>query len=179
MSNKTWSESLDEMLAKLNSGEFVDQSLNEFEKTINDTVLGRKTTSNRSTNSYSSFSTTNYRTVVPHINRSVENASYSSRYDQILACLENIVYDNYPSEKQDGYKQAINYYIDEVKKNKDSLKELEKNINTDLNTYKSKVRSTNVDSFLLGYYDALLMVKKIMNNSRLARLSELNSKIGK
>ena len=32
MSEKPWSESLDEMLAKLNNGDFVDQSLYEFEK---------------------------------------------------------------------------------------------------------------------------------------------------
>lgn len=175
MSNKTWNESLDEMLAKLNNGEFVDQSLNEFEKTINDTVLGQK----NKKNSYSSFSTTNYKTVVPHIDRKVENAAYSSRYDQILSCLENIIYDNYPAEKQDGYKQAINYYIEEVKKYQNDLKALEEQVKNDLNTYKAKVRSTNVDAFLTGYYDALLMVKKIMNNSRLARLSELNNKIGK
>lgn len=177
MSNKTWSESLDEMLAKLNSGEFVDQSLNEFEKTINDTVLGKKTS--RANSSYSSFSTTNYRTIVPHVSRNIENASYSSRYEQILACLQNINYDNYPTDKQDGYKQAINYYIEQLKVHQDSLKELEQQIQNDLTTYKEKVRSTNVDGFLQGYYDALLMVKKIMNNSRLARLSELNTKIGK
>ncbi|MDO4377787.1 MAG: hypothetical protein Q4C64_01380 [Erysipelotrichia bacterium] len=175
MSNKSWNESLDEMLAKLNNGEFVDQSLNEFEKTLNDTVLGNK---NKSA-AYSTFSTTNYRTVVPHINRSIENAAYSSRYDQILSCLENIIYDNYPDSKQNGYKKAVETYIEEIKNHQNDLKALEARVQKDLSEYKKKVRSTNVDDYLNGYYDALLMIKKIMNNSRLARLSELNNKIGK
>ena len=42
MSNKTWNESLDEMLAKLNNGEFANQSIKDFEKAINDSVYGSK-----------------------------------------------------------------------------------------------------------------------------------------
>jgi hypothetical protein len=45
--------------------------------------------------------------------------------------------------------------------------------------YKNKVRTSNTDDYLRGYYDALLMVKKILNNSRMAKLAELANKVGR
>ncbi len=176
MSEKPWSESLDEMLAKLNNGDFVDQSLYEFEKTINDSVLGAQNKTARKGNVYS---TTNYKTVIPHIDRAVENAKYSSRYLHIVNCLENIVYNNYPESKKEGYQKAINYYLEEIKKHQASLKAFDQQISIDMATYKNKVRTSNTDDYLRGYYDALLMVKKILNNSKLAKLAELANKVGK
>ncbi|NLZ74930.1 MAG: hypothetical protein GX914_00325 [Erysipelotrichia bacterium] len=176
MSEKPWSESLDEMLAKLNNGDFVDQSLYEFEKTINDSVLGSQKKTTKRGNVYS---TTNYKTVVPHINRTVENAKYSSRYLHIVNCLENIVYDKYPESKKEGYQKAVGYYLEEIKKHQNSLKAFDQQVNVDMATYKNKVRTSNTDDYLRGYYDALLMVKKILNNSKLAKLAELANKVGK
>ncbi|MGN1398425.1 MAG: hypothetical protein ACI4WG_00270 [Erysipelotrichaceae bacterium] len=175
MNNKTWNESLDEMLAKLNNGEFVNQSINDFEKAINDSVYGTK----YKTNSYKGYSTTNYRTVQPYVNKAIDNTKYDSRYQQIKQCLSNIEFENYPDEKRAGYQQALDYYLAETDKYNDNLKLLEAEIKNDINTYRSKVRSSNVDSFLLGYYDGLQMVKKIINNSKNARFAELNNKIGK
>lgn len=174
MSEKPWSESLDEMLAKLNNGDFVDQSLYEFEQTISDSVLGTQKTAKRA----NLYSTTNYRTVVPHINREVENAKYSSRYLHIVNCLENIVYHKYPESKKEGYQKAINYYLEEIKKHQNSLKAFDQQVSIDMATYKTKVRTSNTDDYLRGYYDALLMVKKILNNSKLAKLAELANKVG-
>lgn len=167
---------MDEMLAKLNNGDFVDQSLYEFEKTINDSVLGARY---QSTRKGSTYSTTNYKTVVPHIDRAVENAKYSSRYLHIVNCLENIVYHRYPESKKDGYQKAISYYLEEIKKHQSSLKAFDIQVSEDMAAYKNRVRSSNTDDYLRGYYDALLMVKKILNNSKLAKLAELANKVGK
>ena len=86
---------------------------------------------------------------------------------------------NYSDEKKAGYQQALDYYLSQTDKYRDNLKLLEAEIKNDLNTYKSKVRSSNVDNFLLGYYDGLQMIKKVINNSKNDRFAELNNKIGK
>ena len=40
-----------------------------------------------------------------------------------------------------------------------------------------KSRTVTVDGFTQGYYDALLMVRKVLSNSKLARLRELSNKL--
>ena len=175
MNNKTWNESLDEMLAKLNNGEFANQSIKDFEKAINDSVYGSKYKSS----SNKSYSSTNYRQTQPYIKKSIDNTKYDSRYQQITQCLSNIEFENYSDEKKAGYQQALDYYLSQTDKYRDNLKLLEAEIKNDLSTYKSKVRSSNVDNFLLGYFDGLQMIKKVINNSKNDRFAELNNKIGK
>ncbi len=187
--NQSWNDSLDEMLEKLNNGDFVDQSISEFEKTI--------TQSNRTSTSYSSYgsngsyrtnstasskttsSKNSYSSVVPHIDRNVESATYPSRYLQVITCLENIVYDRYPYEKQEGYQSCINYYIELVKSNNNNLKPVEQEVENSLKEYKQRTSGATVDGFLQGYYDALLMVKKCLYNSKLARLQVLSNRVSK
>lgn len=174
MDNKSWNEKLDEMLADLNDGNFVDQSINEFEKVVDDTVMSVK----KATRSGSTVNVkTTYKNAVPHVNRTIEASNYTSRYSQVVTCLENIVYNNYPSEKRAGYQQCIDQYLNEIH-GTNSLKQLDNQIIEEMKVYKQKVKNTEVDDFLKGYYDALLMVKKTLNASRLARLQELANKVG-
>ncbi len=176
--NKSWNDSLDEMLSKLNNGDYIDQSVNEFKKGVDDTVIGVRKTVNK--NGKTSYTTSNsvYKIVVPHINRTIENTKYSSRYHQVISCLENIQYDNYPYDKKEGYDACIEKYINDVKTHQNSFKAIDQQIDSDMKEYKSKVKASNVDAYLQGYYDALLMVKKVLNNSKLARLQELANKVG-
>ena len=171
MSNeKDWYSSLDDLILKLNSGDFIDQSLNEFKKTVNTTVSSQgSSTQTKKTSGI-------YKEVLPRINRTVESTNYGSRYKQITACLEKIEYGNYNSEKQNGYKQCISAYLNELYNSTD-LKTLESRINSEMSEYKKKVGSQQLDNFLIGYYDALLMVKKVFYNSKLARMQELSSKV--
>lgn len=176
--NKSWNDSLDEMLTKLNNGDYIDQSVNEFKRGVDDTVIGvRKTVGKNGNTTYTTNSNV-YKVVVPHINRTIENTKYPSRYQQVLTCLENIQYDQYPDDKKQGYQSCINKYIDDVKNHQNSFKALDLQIDRDMREYKSKVKTSNVDAYLQGYYDALLMIKKVLNNSKLARLQELANKVG-
>ena len=170
-SEKDWYSSLDDLILKLNSGDFVDQSLNEFKKTVNKTVevVNSSTTTSKKTSGV-------YSEALPRINRTVESTSYPSRYQQITTCLEKIEYGNYNAEKQNGYKQCVKVYLDELYNGAD-LKALETRINSDMSEYKKKVKSQQEDNFLKGYYDALLMVKKVFYNSKLARMQELANKV--
>lgn len=177
MDNKSWNEKLDEMLADLNEGNYVDQSIDEFEQTIDDNVLSVKRATRRSYNTTATNVKNTYRNVVPHINRTVEATNYPTRYAQITTCLENIVYNNYPEEKKAGYNQCIQHYLDMVHSCQ-SLKDVDITIVDEMKEYKAKVKTTEEDDFLRGYYDALLMVKKVLNASRLARLQELANKVG-
>ncbi len=165
---------LDELLDKLNSGNFTDQSIHEFSEVINDTVKSyRQTKTTRGKN----YQRTTYSTVKPTIKANVETASYNSRYEQIMACLENISYVGYGNEKKEGYQGAINRYHELVKESPSDLRKLEIDINDDINTCQSKMRSSTLDAYTQGYYDALLMIKKIFFNSKLARLRELSNKL--
>ena len=173
-SNKNWNDSLDELLAKLNNGDFVDQSVNEFAKTVN------KTTSTQSSAGTSSrYTSTTYRSVVPHVNRTVESTNYPSRYLHVVNCMENISYGKYPASKKDGYSQCISRYLEECKNHSNNLKSVEEMVNSDMADYKARVNAATVDGFLQGYYDALLMVKKLLYNSKLSRLQVLTNKVSR
>ncbi len=188
MSTKeSWNDSLDEMLEKLNNGDFTDQSISEFEKTINQTNRVNTSYSSYGSNgSYRTNSTANtasaknsYSSVVPYIDRNTESATYPSRYLQVITCLENIVYDHYPDDKQEGYTSCIKYFIELVKSNNHNLKPVEQEVDNSLKEYKQRTTGANVDGFLQGYYDALLMVKKCLYNSKLARLQVLSNRVSK
>ena len=166
------SDPLDELLEKLNSGDFADQSMHEF----SNTVKGYNT-SKRSRGTSGSYTRSTYSTVRPRIKADVEVASFNSRYEQIIASLSNIVYDNYASGKKDGYQQAIDRYIELVKENGNDMRKVEQMVVDDLSTCMSKMRTVTVDGYTQGYYDALGMVKKVLYNSKLARLRELSNKL--
>ena len=170
------SDPLDELLEKLNSGDFVDQSMHEFSNTVNDTVRGyndarrKQGTANRYTRS-------TYSTVKPRIKADVEVAAYSSRYEQIISSLSNIVYDNYAQGKRDGYQQAIDRYIEMTQQYKNNLLHVEEQVAEDLLTCSQKMNTITIDGYTQGYYDALTMVKKVLHNSKLARLRELSNSL--
>lgn len=165
---------LDELLDKLNSGDFMDQSIHEFSEVINDTVKSyRKARTTRGKN----YQKTTYSTIKPIIRADVETASFDSRHEQVLACLDNITYVGYGNEKKAGYQAALSRYRELVEKNPSYLKDLELDVNDDINTCQSKMRKQSLDSYTQGYYDALLMIKKILFNSKLARLRELSNKL--
>jgi hypothetical protein len=173
VNNKSWNDSLDELLAKLNNGDFVDQSVNEFARTVS------STTSTASGGTNSRYTSATYRSVIPHVNRTIESTNYASRYLQVVTCMENIVYGKYPASKKDGYQQCILRYIEECKNHSNNLKVVEQSVNNDMSEYKAKVSTATVDGFLQGYYDALLMVKKLLYNSKLARLQVLTNKVSR
>lgn len=172
--NKSWNDSLDELLAKLNNGDFVDQSVREFAKTVSNTTSGYT-----SSGTSSRYTSSTYRSVIPHVNRTIESTNYASRYLQVVTCMENIVYGKYPTSKKDGYQQCISRYIEECKNHSNNLKFVEESVTKDMNEYKAKVSAATVDGFLQGYYDALLMVKKLLYNSKLARLQVLTNKVSR
>jgi len=175
MVKKDWNTSLDEMLRKLSNGDFVDQSLHEFEQTLSKATNNSRT---NKTSTSSSYQSTTYKTVVPHVDKSIESATYPSRYDHVINCLEHIVYDRYPSSKKDGYVACINFYRGEVQSNSTNLKPVENRVVSDMGEYKLKVKGVTADGYLLGYYDALLMIKRILFNSKLSRLQALSNRIG-
>ena len=170
------SDPLDELLEKLNSGDFVDQSMHEFSNTVNDTVRGYNNARKR-TGTSSRYTRSTYSTVRPRIKADVEVASFSSRYDQIIASLSNIVYDNYPQGKRDGYQQAIDRYIELTKQYKNNLLHVEEQVTDDLLTCSQKMNTITIDGYTQGYYDALTMVKKVLHNSKLALLRELSNSL--
>ena len=175
---KNWNDSLDDLLEKLSNGDFVDQSINEFEKTVNQTTASY-TDQSAAAKTKRSYKTASYRTVLPHVNRTKESMNYPSRYLQVITCLENIVYDSYPEGKKAGYQAAISRYIEEVKANSANLKPVEAEVEADMKEYKEKVNSSNTDEYLQGYYDALLQIKKLIYNSKLSRLQVLTNKVSK
>ena len=165
------SDPLDELLEKLNSGDFVDQSMHEFSNTVKGYNDSKR---KRGTNSYTRST---YSTVRPRIKSDVEVASFSSRYDQIVASLSNIVYDNYAAGKKDGYEEAIKRYLEMVQQYKNNLLHVEQRVAADLNTCRQKMNTITIDGYTQGYYDALTMVKKVLHNSKLARLRELSNNL--
>ena len=166
------SDPLDELLEKLNSGDFADQSMHEF----SNTVKGYNT-SKRSRGTSGSYTRSTYSTVRPRIKADVEVASFNSRYEQIIASLSNIVYDNYASGKKDGYQQAIDRYIQMTTQYKNNLLHVEQQVASDLETCSQKMNTITIDGYTQGYYDALTMVKKVLHNSKLARLRELSTNL--
>jgi len=173
--NTYYSDPLDELLEKLNSGEFVDQSMHEFHEVVRDTVktyddVRRKGTSSRYTRS-------TYATLKPTIEPEFETKVYSSRYEQVTTCLAHLSYNNYPQGKKDGYEEAIRRYQEMIDSNSKDLHPVEVQVNSDINTCQSKLREVTVDGYTQGYYDALLMVKKVLFNSKLARLREISNRL--
>ena len=170
-----YSDPLDELLEKLNSGEFVDQSMHEFNEVVKDTVknyddVKRKGTSSRYTRS-------TYATLKPTIMPEFETKTYTSRYEQVTTCLNNLSYNNYPQGKKDGYVEAIRRYLEMIDSHSKDLQPVEIQVNSDINTCQSKLREVTVDGYTQGYYDALLMVKKVLFNSKLARLREISNRL--
>ena len=170
------SDPLDELLDKLNSGEFVDQSVYEFNEVVNDTVKSYHE-SRRTGGTKTRYQRATYSTVRPTIKTEVETADYPSRYQQCIACLENQDYKGYPASKKDGYQEAINRYIGLINENRNDLRTVEKQCTQDTKTCQSKLKTVTVDGFTQGYYDALLMIRKVLSNSKLARLRELSNKL--
>ena len=168
------SDPLDELLNKLNSGDFMDQSIYEFSEVVNDTVQNYHQTK---TTKGKNVQRTTYAAVKPTIKPSVETATFASRYEQVMACLDNISFTGYSAEKKEGYQAAINRYRELAEKTPSNLLPLENSINSDITTSQRKIRTSTVDPYLSGYYDALLMVKKILFNSKLARLRVLSNKL--
>ena len=173
---KNYTDPLDELLDRLNSGDLVDQSVYEFNETVNDTVKSYQN-SRRSSGTRTRYQRATYSTVRPVIKPEYETADYSSRYQQCLACLQNQDYTGYPASKKDGYNEAINRYIELIEQNEKDLRPVEKQCDEDTKTCRSKMKTVTIDGFTQGYYDALLMIKKILTNSRLARLRELSNKL--
>ncbi len=170
------SDPLDELLEKLNSGEFVDQSVYEFNETVNDTVKSYHD-SRRSGGTKTRYQRATYSTVRPIIKPEIETADYNSRFQQCVTCLENQDYRGYPASKKDGYQEATNRYIGLIKDHPNDLRAVEQQCIQDSKTCQSKLRTVTVDGFTQGYYDALLMVRKVLSNSKLARLRELSNKL--
>lgn len=168
------SDPLDELLDKLNSGDFIDQSIYEFSEVINDTVQNYHETK---TTKGKNVARTSYATTKPIIKPEVETATFKSRYDQVVSCLENISYTNYAQDKKEGYQAAIARYREAVDKTPNNMMDLERSIVDDISTCQRKIRTSTYDGYMSGYYDALLMVKKILFNSKLARLRELSNKL--
>lgn len=173
---KVYSDPLDELLDKLSNGDFVDQSVHEFNETVNDTVKGYQD-SKRSKGTARSYTRSTYSTKKPVIIAAVETAQYDSRYDQVIACLSNLDFTGYAAGKKDGYQQAIDRYLELVKEHGKDLRKVEIMVSDDLSTCLTKMRSVTVDGYTQGYYDALGMVKKVLYNSKLARLRELSNKL--
>ncbi len=173
---KIYTDPLDELLDKLNSGDFIDQSVHEFNETVNDTVQGYQQ-SRRSKGTANSYTKSTYSTKRPVIKPEIETAQYTSRYEQVTACLSNLEFTGYAAGKKDGYQQAIDRYLQLVKENSSDLRKVEGFVNEDITTCSSKMRTVTVDGYTQGYYDALAMVKKVLYNSKLSRLRELSNKL--
>lgn len=173
---KIYTDPLDELLDKLSNGDFVDQSVHEFNETVNDTVKGYQS-SRRSRGTSNSYTKSTYSTKRPVIKPEYENAQYVSRFEQVTTCLNNLDFTGYASGKKDGYQQCIERYIQLVKENQNDLRKVETFVNDDISTCASKMRTVTVDGYTQGYYDALAMVKKVLYNSKLARLRELSNKL--
>lgn len=167
-------DSLDELLDKLNSGDFVDQSVHEFSRTVDDTVKGYYQQSKGTSRRYTRDT---YATTKPRVRPDVENAQYNSRYEQVTACLASIEYTGYASGKVDGYKQAVARYQNLVHEHKDDLRPVEAQVADDLATCAERMRTVTIDGYTQGYYDALQMVRKELTNSRLARLREISNRL--
>ena len=173
---KVYSDPLDELLDKLSSGDFIDQSVHEFNETVNDTVKGYQE-SKRTKGTAGSYTRSTYSTKKPIIVPAIETASYESRHEQVIACLSNLDFTGYATGKRDGYQQAITRYIELVNENEKDLRKVEIMVVDDISVCMSKMRSVTVDGYTQGYYDALGMVKKVLYNSKLARLRELSNKL--
>ena len=54
---------------------------------------------------------------------------------------------------------------------------MEEQVTDDLLTCSQKMNTITIDGYTQGYYDALTMVKKVLHNSKLARLRELSNSL--
>ena len=64
-----------------------------------------------------------------------------------------------------------------VQQYKNNLLHFEQRVAADLNTSRQKMNTITIDGYTQGYYDALTMVKKVLHNSKLARLRELSNNL--
>ncbi len=165
-------EPLDEMLEDLLSGAFNGQTLNEF----HDTVLGNNQTRQKT---HTSSQSATYNTIKPTIDAATEAANYDKRYDQVIAYLNNIDYGDYPQEKIDGYQPAIDKYIALVEKYPNDLRPVEEQLTVDIKSGNSAIRKAPDDNYAKGYYEALLMVRKVLRSSKQAKLRELSYKVNR
>ena len=173
--NRSYSDPLDELLDKLTSGYYVDQSINEFSDVVNDTVKSYQRATGRvgSNNTRKNL----YREIKPKVVPSVDTAAYDSRYAQVVAWLNNIDYSGYSDEKADGYRKAISRYLELVESNKNDLRPVEQQISNDITALQRQLRNASAEPYLFGYYDAALMAKKVIFNSKLARLRVLSNNL--
>ena len=171
MPRTNYTDPLDEILDKLNSGSFTDQSPYEFTETV------KSYTQNKKARTTTAYKRNLYSTVKPVIKGAVETANYDSRYQQVTECLNNIDYSGYSDEKAEGYRQGIQRYLELISQNVMDLRPVETQVAGDISTCQAKLKSTTVDNFFMGYYDSLLMVKKVLFNSKIARLRELSNKL--
>jgi len=129
---------------------------------------------NSQANDYSAKARTSYTEVKPMIETTYENAPYGSRYDQVDNCLRHITYPaSYDAEKSDGHKAAVQQYLQLLPNNKTDLRPVEKQLADDILTCQRKL--TRPEPYLQGYYDALLLMRKIFYTAKLARLQELSN----
>ncbi len=169
----SWSDSLDDMLTKLNDGAFSNSSLNEFSKVVNDT-LGNPHIVRPSADAYASKAATSYTETKPLIESQYEDSLYGSRYDQVDNCLRHLVYPtNYNSDKAAGHKAAVSQYLQLIGPARSDLRPVEKRLADDILTCQQKL--IHPEPYIQGYYDALLLIRKIFYNSKLARLQELSA----
>ena len=64
-----------------------------------------------------------------------------------------------------------------TKQYKNNLLHVEEQVSDDLLTCSQKMNTITIDGYTQGYYDALTMVKKVLHNSKLARLRELSNSL--
>lgn len=176
LNTSSWEDSLDDILTRFKNGEYENQSANDFEKMVNNaTGQTQPYITTRYTTAYSSNTTK--KVFIPYVNRIIENSTYKTRYEHVMNCFDNVVFNNYPDDKKQGYLKCLERYKEEVYANSGNLKPVEQMVVNDITTYKTKVSGPTVEGFLMGYYDCLLMVKKVLNSTKLARLQLVNSKV--
>ncbi len=167
MSNreKDWTTDLDELFSSWEDSVSIKVTTDTATRVQYGDTLRRKT-----------YETT-VSSIMPYVNSTIENTYFKSRYSHFTTWINNLNYTGYPDEKRNGFVSCIGRYMELANNNKNNFKVLDNQITSDFTEYSKEVKNSSADNFLLGYYDALLIIKRVLYQSRLVRYQELTNKI--
>ena len=94
------------------------------------------------------------------------------RFDYFVDAFENSTNDN--GYYEDGYKTALNRYMDKARVNRNNLQIVEKTLKQELSQYNI---TSNASMYSQGYLDGLHMLEKALKKSKKEMMDIINNTI--
>ena len=152
----------------------IDDIFSQVEESFRTTRIIQKTSSSKAYKKTGTSKVVRPQEVLPYVDPFIERTVYKSRYTQFVKCLNNLVYKSYSADKLEGFSSAVKRYLSLAENNSKDFKVLDMQIKKDLQDCKNKDSN---ESYFLGYKDAISLISKLLNQTKIARFQELNNKI--